>query len=80
MTKTGVKILPGRRLPNLSFLLVGSAGRRCRGRIQSLPELSCFVFLLEHQSGDFIESLVGMSRTNYTPIPRCCEPYPIGEA
>ncbi len=24
---------PGRRLPNLSFLLVGSAGRRCRGGI-----------------------------------------------
>ena len=28
-----LRILPGRRLPNLSFLLVGSAGRRCRGRI-----------------------------------------------
>ncbi len=31
---------PGRRLPNLSFLLVGSAGRRCRGRIHQRRRLT----------------------------------------
>ncbi len=32
-----MRIFPGRRLPKLSFLLVGSAGRRCRGRILNFP-------------------------------------------
>ena len=35
-----LRILPGRRLPNLSFLLVGSAGRRCRGRIHQRRRLT----------------------------------------